>query len=364
MHDLAPWRRRQGLKQEDLAHLIGVDVSTIKRWERGETVPYAYNLEKLLGLGFQPDRHAPEDGALLPTSASRERPSLQHKSGASLNEKQEHPSTYVVQDRSNQEELTRLLLQDRMITAGMGGVLPEQLDVTRFQRLLDIGCGPGGWLLDVAQQYPHLTSLIGVDISGKMIDYAREQASAQQVSDRVEFLVMDALRMLEFPDAFFDGVHMRFAHSFLRVWDWPKLLLEVRRILKPGGLLLITETTLTSTSTSPASSSLKQLLAQALTQAGHVFPEGIIEGLPRMLRQHHFEPVRTHLLEITYHAGTPEGDLLIEDLKRIYRTAAPFLRKWVRLPENYEELYQHMLQEVRAPDFVVQWPLITLWCTC
>jgi hypothetical protein len=35
--------------------------------------------------------------------------------------RREHPSTYVVQDRGNVEELTRLQLQDHLITTSMGG---------------------------------------------------------------------------------------------------------------------------------------------------------------------------------------------------------------------------------------------------
>jgi len=53
--------------------------------------------------------------------------------------------TYFVQDRSNQEELKRLIVQGRLVTDVMGGVLPEQQDPTQFHRVLDIGCGPGGW---------------------------------------------------------------------------------------------------------------------------------------------------------------------------------------------------------------------------
>jgi len=57
------------------------------------------------------------------------------------NARREHPSTYFVQDRSNAEERERLRLQDQMFTTGMGGVLPEQPDPARFQRVLDVGCG-------------------------------------------------------------------------------------------------------------------------------------------------------------------------------------------------------------------------------
>jgi hypothetical protein len=53
--------------------------------------------------------------------------------------RQEHPSTYLVQDRSSDEELTRLLIQDQMATTAMGGVLPEQPDPTIFRQVLDVG---------------------------------------------------------------------------------------------------------------------------------------------------------------------------------------------------------------------------------
>jgi hypothetical protein len=35
---------------------------------------------------------------------------------------------------------------------------------------------------------------------------------------------MDALRMLVFPDAFFDLVNLRCGCSYVRTWEWPKLL--------------------------------------------------------------------------------------------------------------------------------------------
>jgi hypothetical protein len=57
--------------------------------------------------------------------------------------RREHPSTYFVQDRSNEEELNRLRVQDQMITAAMGGVLPEQQNPGAFQRVLDVACGTG-----------------------------------------------------------------------------------------------------------------------------------------------------------------------------------------------------------------------------
>ena len=106
-----------------------------------------------------------------------------------------------------------------MLTTGMGGVLPEQPDPTGILRVLDVGCGSGGWLIDLAKTTPSSTLLIGVDVSLTFVEDARAQAKAEQVSDRVEFYVMDALRMLEFPTSFFDLVNHRSASSWLRTWD-------------------------------------------------------------------------------------------------------------------------------------------------
>src|SRR5215471_14429303 len=90
----------------------------------------------------------------------------------------EHPSTYVVQDRQNQQELMRLTIQDHLITASMGGVLPEQPDAASFRRILDVGCATGGWVIEAAKTSPAM-SLCGIDISRAMIEYAQSQATEQ-----------------------------------------------------------------------------------------------------------------------------------------------------------------------------------------
>ncbi|MBV9229850.1 MAG: class I SAM-dependent methyltransferase, partial [Chloroflexi bacterium] len=103
--------------------------------------------------------------------------------------------------------MTRQKIQDQMLTAGMGGVLPEQEDLSKIRRVLDVGCGTGCWLIEMAKAYPNLSLLIGVDVSKRMIEYAHAQAEAEGVSDRVSFHVMDALLVLEFPDQYFDLVN-------------------------------------------------------------------------------------------------------------------------------------------------------------
>src|SRR5260370_39796311 len=130
--------------------------------------------------------------------------------------------------------MIRLMIQDTLITTGMGGALSEQPDPASLHRVLDIGCGPGGWILEAARLYPHL-NLTGIDISWRMIEYARAEAQARKLTDGDEFLVMDALHPLKLPDACFDLANPRFGGSCLLVQYWLRLLRERSRAKRPGG---------------------------------------------------------------------------------------------------------------------------------
>jgi ubiquinone/menaquinone biosynthesis C-methylase UbiE len=279
------------------------------------------------------------------------------------NPRQDRPNTYWVQDRSNEEELIRLQLQDQLVTRSMGGPLPEQPADATFQRILDVGCGTGGWLIEAATTYPTASLLVGIDISERMIKYAREHAEAQQVNNRVQFRTMDALLILDFPAFYFDLVNHRFGWSWLRTWDWPKLLQEYQRVTLPGGVIRVTECEINE-STSPTLTQLNQLLLQALYRAGHFFVQernSVINELPRLLKQHGLQNVQARAHTLIYRAGTPEGQLFYEDIKHAYRTFVPFLRKWARVPEDYETVYQQLLDEMQQPDFVATWRLLTVW---
>jgi ubiquinone/menaquinone biosynthesis C-methylase UbiE len=278
--------------------------------------------------------------------------------------RREHPSTYFVQDRSSVDELTRLRLQDQQVTADMGGVLPEQADPASFQRVLDVGCGTGDWLIQAAKTYPSMSLLVGVDISSKIVEYAQAQAEAQGVSDQVQFRAMDALRMLEFPTDFFDLVNQRFGTSFLRKWDWPKLLSEFRRVTQPGGVIRVTEGDMAMESPSPALTRLFEIMLDAFYQAGHLFApgnKGVTGDLDPLLCQNGLEQVQTHTYTPEYRAGAPEGQRFYEDMRLLFRTMVPFLHKWTRVPDDYETLYQQALSEMQQPDFVARGSMLTAW---
>src|SRR5579885_1641485 len=206
----------------------------------------------------------------------------------------QYSSTYFA-DRSNQDEMTRLAVQDQMITEAMGGPLPEQPNAASFKRILDIGCGTGGWLIEAAKTYPNVMQLVGIDVNNKMIEYARRQAQEALVSDRVEFHVMDALLALEFPKDYFDLVNARLITGFMRTWDWPKLLNEMQRIARPDAIIRITEIERVSTSTS-SPMIISKTIGDALYNSGHLFKPGktsefssegtagVADELPRLMK--------------------------------------------------------------------------------
>jgi SAM-dependent methyltransferase len=101
-------------------------------------------------------------------------------------------------------------------------------------RLLDVGCGPGTITLDLAARVaPGET--IGVDRDAGVLAEAQSLLDARQV-DGVELRTADAYA-LEFEDQSFDVVH---AHQLLQHLSDPVAALsEMRRVLRPGGVLAV-----------------------------------------------------------------------------------------------------------------------------
>ncbi len=197
-----------------------------------------------------------------------------------------------------------------------------------------------------------------------MLNAARERAKVEQVAERVEFHVMDALRMLEFPNTYFSLVNQRAGISWLRRWDWPKLIQEYQRVLHADGVMRITEVNGALECNSAALMRLWNLGAEAFYQAGTSFSlagDNLGGTLASMLEQHGLRHVQISTYTLEYRSGTPEGQLFSEDMQRLFRTFKPFLQKWVHVPDDYEEIYQQMLKDTEQPEFVATAKLFTVW---
>ena len=150
-------------------------------------------------------------------------------------------STYFL-DAESLVEVSRLIAQERLVTQ-LVGLLPPPVDGHALSDVLDIGSGPGGWVLDLKEQYPQVHA-IGIDTSEKMLTMSGLLAQAEGKS--VTFTHMDAREPFEaFADDSFDFVQMRLTHSFLLPQFWPVVLKEVHRVLRVGGVLRVTDLEIT-----------------------------------------------------------------------------------------------------------------------
>jgi ubiquinone/menaquinone biosynthesis C-methylase UbiE len=101
--------------------------------------------------------------------------------------------------------------------------------------LVDVGCGNGKLLFEIAQALPGL-KLVGVDIAEQMLAQARENATARRIADKIEFKIGAAER-LPFGDNTVDCVVSTLS---LHHWANPEIVFqELLRVLKPGGLFLV-----------------------------------------------------------------------------------------------------------------------------
>lgn len=279
---------------------------------------------------------------------------------------QDNANTYFV-DNNNEVEMIRLSIQDATVTTGMGGPLAEQSNPTAFQHVLDVGCGPGGWMIETASLYPHM-HLIGIDISWKMIEYAKARAQAQRVMERTTFQVMDARKRLLFPDASFDLVNLRFGGSFILTPDWPAVLKEFRRILRPGGLLRITDGNIPHSNTR-AVTELFGLLDEASIKGRHglLTPEGtranLQDGLTPLLNTIRYQHIQTHKCILEYMPGTISGENFYQITLYAFQTFRPFLQKAGVITDYYDTLYDHALVEMQQHDFRATWTITTVWAT-
>jgi ubiquinone/menaquinone biosynthesis C-methylase UbiE len=102
-------------------------------------------------------------------------------------------------------------------------------------QMLDIGTGPGHIPLLAAERFPQ-ARVVGVDLSEHMLAHAERHRAASPHGARVAFRRANA-RGLDFPDASFDAV---FSNTILHhIPDPVPFLREARRVLRPGGVLLI-----------------------------------------------------------------------------------------------------------------------------
>jgi ubiquinone/menaquinone biosynthesis C-methylase UbiE len=275
-----------------------------------------------------------------------------------------HPneSSYVI-DQESSVEMARLMELDVTTTKCMGSLFPSDIDLAGVHDILDIACGPGGWVLDVA--FAHRDKrVVGVDISNSMLNYACAYADVQGLQNAT-FRYMDATSALDFPDASFDFINARFIVGFMWKEAWPQLIQECMRITRPGGFIRFTETDypVANATNSVALSRLNRLAVRACWRTGRSFCEdedgyqlGVTPMIQSFFKEAGYHTIREQPHALNYSAGADAHKSMSKNLQIAMKLVQPFLIKaGAATSDELDQVYQQMLIDLLREDFHSIW---------
>jgi ubiquinone/menaquinone biosynthesis C-methylase UbiE len=196
--------------------------------------------------------------------------------------------------QKNAEELERLKMQ-ATIAINLEREAWKNAGLKPGMRVLDLACGPGFTSCELAKAVGD-GQVVGVDISAELIAVAH-QAQASEEVENVSFSIGNVYE-LALPENHFDFVYARFLFQHL---EKPEQALEnIRRVLKPGGILCVLDIDDNWTSFAPASQAFVGFIRQA--GAGQKRKGGnrlIGSQLYGLLREAGFEKVATRIHPLT-----------------------------------------------------------------
>lgn len=95
-------------------------------------------------------------------------------------------------------------------------------------KVLDVGCGPGTWVLEMATEFPN-SDFHGIDLRTMFPSTIKPQ--------NTQFLQHDFFKNLPYPNESFEFVRMRSMLGFITQTQLTHLLSEIQRVLKPSGYI-------------------------------------------------------------------------------------------------------------------------------
>ncbi len=151
------------------------------------------------------------------------------------------------------------------------------LDIKSGNRILEVGVGTGLGL----PHYPHNCRVVGIDLTGPMLEKGRERIEKLQLS-HIELQQMDATQMA-FPDNSFDSVMA--AYVMTAVPTPHKVLAEMCRVCRPGGKVVLLNH---FQNTHPLISRIEHRISPFCSRIGFrtdLTVEDLLEGSPLVIEQ-------------------------------------------------------------------------------
>ena len=105
------------------------------------------------------------------------------------------------------------------------------------KKVLDVATGTGDLAVLFGKQ--DTEEVVGLDISPGMLEIGKNKVRDKGLDNKVKMIIGDSEQM-DFPDGTFDAVTVAFGVRNFE--DLEKGLREIRRVLRPGGMLVVLET--------------------------------------------------------------------------------------------------------------------------
>jgi len=176
---------------------------------------------------------------------------------------------------------------------------------------LDVGAGMGLWVIEMASDFPEST-FIGVD--------KEKTFPTTAIPSNVKFSLMDATEPWQFEDGIFDLIGQRSLMGGYKEVQWPFVLKEAFRCLKPGGWIQFLEPHIVSYRSSENTITYCNWVVELLASQGY---NGLIyKKLPQLLYETGFQEIEEFVISIPFGSwGGTVGTLIKDD-------AAGWASKW------------------------------------
>lgn len=157
---------------------------------------------------------------------------------------------YSDSEQSKKEQVSKMFDTISKEYDGMNRVITFGIDVSwrkkviaiinaiHPKKILDVATGTGD-LAILASQKTNANQIIGVDISAGMLEVGKEKIKQLKLENKIQLQLGDSEK-LPFEDQYFDAITVAFGVRNFENLD--KGLSEIYRVLKPGGIFVVLET--------------------------------------------------------------------------------------------------------------------------
>lgn len=248
---------------------------------------------------------------------------------------------------SDMGEINRLDFQHYMMRYALRGNYAAPIGRAP-ERILDVGCGTGRWVIEMAQTFPD-AAVTGVDITPPALDSVQSGSEARLAN--VAFVTGDVLDRLPFEDHQFGYTHQRYMISGIPLEQWPRAIGELARVTRPGGWVEVVEAD-TSGKAGPALRQADDWVAAVLARRG--LDIHLARNLERWLQEAGLRQVKLRQVDLPLgkHGGRV-GSLVESNYFAAFDAMrAPVVALGLASEEQYEATINAAREEVRRGSCV------------